>query len=423
MNKLPLVMISEYLVRVRSRAFIISTLLGPILLLAISLGPALLASRTSEGARTVMVIDDSGDSGLFTSLQGEIGDPQVGGERNIRLQLWGEGNSLDSALTQLAPEVGNGNYDGVLYIPPSFLQKGDATLYGSNPSGVVWADPVEDALGRVLIQEHLKSYGIDKSELDRVMMGANLHAEDIARDKTGKKGSMEMRLAVGFVLVFLLYMMILAYGIQSMNSVIEDKTSRVVEVMLASVTPTVLMAGKIVASALVGLTQFAIWGIIATGLIGQGLFSLPANLDLSFLTPAIWLAFAAFFLLGYLLFACLYAAIGALCNSTQDAQQFQMPVTILVVIPMLLLQVVMQNPNGSIAVVFSLIPVFTPIMMFVRIALGNPPLWQIILSLVLLAATVGFMAKVTGKLFRLSILSFGKSPSWKQVVRMLRSPE
>ncbi len=423
MTKLRIVTISEYLVRVRSRAFIISTLLGPILLLAVSLGPALLASRTSESTRTIMVIDDSGTQGLFMNLQREIGDPQAGGQKKMHLVLWGESGSLDSALSTLAPQVGDGSYDGVLYIPPDFLQEGSATLYGSNPSGVVWADPVEAALGRVLIQQHLKGYGMEKAELDQVLAGAKLHAEDIARGEGGKKGSMEVRLVVGFVLVFLLYMMILAYGIQSMNSVIEDKTSRVVEVMLASVTPTVLMAGKIVASALVGLTQFAIWGILAAGLIGQGLFSLPASIDFSFLTPAIWAAFTAFFLLGYLLFACLYAAIGALCNSTQDAQQFQMPVTILVVIPMLLLQVVMQNPNGSLAVVFSLIPVFTPIMMFVRIALGNPPLWQIILSLILLGGTVVLMAKVTGKLFRLSILSFGKSPSWRQVLRMLRSPE
>jgi ABC-2 type transport system permease protein len=422
-TKLNLVVQSEYLIRVRSRAFIISTLLAPIFLLGVSLGPALLAAHSSTGERSVVVVDQSGGHNLFSSLQEEVGDPQVGGDKKLRLNLWTEGGVIDSVLTKLTPQIEAGSYDGVLYLSKDFLQDGDAQLYGTKPSDIVWADSLKDALSRVLIEQRLSGFGLGKADLDRLVSGATLHAKDISKEGGGRENAMEVRMVVGFVLVFFLYMMILAYGIQSMNSVIEDKTSRVVEVMLATVTPTVLMSGKIVASALVGLTQFAIWGVLGVALLAQGLFSLPGNFDLSFLTPAIWLAFLCFFLLGYLLFACLYAAIGALCNSTQDAQQFQMPVTILVIIPMLLLQVVIQDPNGNLAVVFSLIPVFTPIMMFMRIALGSPPLWQVLLSLVLLAGTVLLMAKVTGKLFRLSILSFGKSPSWKQVAAMVRSPE
>ena len=422
MTKLRLIVVNEYLIRVRARSFLISTLLAPLFIVGILLGPALLAEHESQTARSVIVVNESGDRTLFDDLQRQIGDPQQGGDGEIRLSDWGQAGGIDAAREVLAPEIEEGDYDGLLYLEPEFLEDGEAVFYAADPSGVVWADPIESALSRLLVQRRLADYGLREADLDDLMVSARLKAQPILGEGS-EEGALEGRLIIGFIMVFLLYMMILTYGIQAMNAVIEDKNSRVVEVMLSNVTPTTLMAGKILASAMVGLTQFSIWGLLAVGLMGRGVVEMPAGLDLSFLSAGLWISFTAFFLLGYLLFACLYAAVGAMCNNVQDAQQFQMPITMLIVLPILLLQVVMQNPNGQLAVVLSLIPFFTPIMMFMRIALGSPPLWQVVLGLVLLSATVLLMARLTGKLFRISILSFGKTPSWKQVWAMLRAPE
>jgi ABC-2 type transport system permease protein len=190
--------------------------------------------------------------------------------------------------------------------------------------------------------------------------------------------------------------------------------------MLASVSPSQLMMGKIIGQGLVGLTQLAIWAVCAMTLAGQSARFLPEGVNLSFLTPMLWVYFLLFFALGYVLYSSLYAAAGALCNTLQDAQQIVWPITIFVVIPVALLQVVMQDPDATHNIVLSLIPVFTPILMFMRIVIGNPPLWQIGLSLLLLASTVLLMFQVTGKLFRLGILMYGKAPTWAQIMRMLR---
>ncbi len=422
MRNLRLIVQSEYLIRVRAKSFILSTLLAPLFISAILVGPALLAESQSPAERRVVVCLESRDRTLFEELQTILSDAARGEVGGIRLDVWDEAGGIEDARATLSPMINDGVYDGLLYLPSEFLEGGDAIFYAADPSGVMWAEDLESALSRILVQRRLGEYGLGSDDLDRLMARASLRAQPIAGE-AGNEGALESRLIAGFIMVFLLYMMILTYGIQSMNAVIEDKSSRVVEVMLANVTPTSLMAGKILASALVGLTQFSIWGVLGVGLIGQGMVSLPAEVDLSFLSFGLWASFTAYFLLGFLLFACLYASIGAMCSSLQDAQQFQMPVTMMIVMPILLLQVVMENPNGDLAVVLSLIPFFTPIMMFMRIALGSPPMWQVALSLVLLSGTVLLMARITGKLFRVSILSFGKAPSWKQVWAMLRSPE
>ncbi len=422
MNKLWLIVQQEYRVRVRSRSFIISTLLAPLFILAITVGPALLATRSSSSDHVVMVVDETGQPGLFEKLQHIVGDPAAGGSSGIHLLLYGGGGPVDSVRVRLAPAVEDGRYDGLLVLGPDFLDSGKAVFYASDPSGLMWTDAIESALDELLLRHRMAQRGVPEEDLAALMDKVHFRTAPITGEAE-REGAMESRLVIGMVLILLLYMMILTYGVQSMNAVIEDKASRVVEVMLANVTPTILMSGKIVAAALVGITQFVIWGVLVVGVLGRGPAMLPAEVDLSFLTFGLWASFTIFFILGYLLFASLYAAIGSMCNSMQDAQQFQMPVTILVIVPVLLLQVVIQDPNGTLAVVFSLIPVFTPIMMFIRIAMGSPPLWQVLVSIALLAVTVALMAKLTGKLFRLSILSFGKAPSWRQVLEMLRSPE
>jgi len=419
--KLRLIISTEYLLRVRTRSFVLSTVLAPLFMLGLLLGPALLMDRTGDSDRRVMVVDRSGEN-LFHTLQEEVHDPLVGGMGRTRLFLWSGTEDVDEIRRAVAAEVEEGRYDGLLVIPADFADTGQASFYGGDASGAIWTRGLERSLGRVLMRSRLERLGLDGTALDQLVSAAQLKTEHIRGEKADQAG-LEVRLVVSFLLVFLLYMMILGYGIQAMNSIIEDKASRVVEVMLATVTPTTLMVGKIVSSALVGLTQFAVWGVVAVGLIGQGVVATPLPVDLSFLSWSLWLSFALYFLLGFLLFSSIYAAIGAMCTSVQDAQQFQAPITLLVVVPIVLAQVVARDPDSALSFWLSLVPFFTPILMFTRVSMGSPAAWEVILSLLLLAGTVLLMARLSGKLFRLAILSFGKAPGWRQVWEMLRSPE
>jgi ABC-2 type transport system permease protein len=446
-RKLLLVVRKEYLERVRSRAFMLGTILGPLGMAALMIGPALLAEKSGVGERKVAVVDQSGADAVTMLRQelehvrkhgrgadttaaqepsaapGGTGGRTAATRNKVVLSLYGgPGTDLEAARAELNPQVKRGELDGYLVLPPDFVQTGKAMYYGENLSSVVWADRLEGALDKVLARERLKEAGLDESLLMRITRGAELKTLQVGEGgKAG--GAMEGRLIAALVMIMMLYMMILMYGQTSMQAVVEEKTSRVVEVMLGSVTPAQLMMGKLVGNGLVGLTQFAIWGTCALGMAGQAGRFLPANIDLSFLTPSLWIFFTLFYVMGFVLYSSLYAAVGAMCNTIQESQQLVWPITIFVVIPIALLQVVMQDPDATHNVVLSLIPFFTPILMFIRIALGKPPLWQILASIVLLGVSVLLMVRAAAKIFRLGILSFGKAPTWPQIVKLLRTAD
>lgn len=447
MPKLLLIARKEYLERVRTRAFMVGTILGPIGMIALMVGPSFLAHKSGVGERKLVVIDQSSD-GIVSALQAELaresakepapagGDVEQRGAKRRgergrgsdmaarshieAIPYAGNPSDLDAAQADLAPKVKQRTYDGYLVLPPNILDAGQATFYGDDLSSVVWLDVVEGALERVLAQRRLANLGLDQAELARITRGVDVQKLSLDQQK---QGSLELRMVAGFVMIMMLYIMILMYGQYSLTGVIEDKTSRVVEVMLASVSPSQLMMGKLIGNGLVGVTQFAIWGLFAFAAAGQATRFVPENVNLAFLTPALWAYFVVFFVLGYILYSSLYAAAGALCNTLQDAQQIVWPITIFVVIPVALLQVVIQDPDATHNVVLSLIPFFTPILMFMRIVMGKPPLWQPALGIVLLLLTVLLMSRVTGKLFRLGILMYGKSPTWGQIMKMLREAD
>jgi ABC-2 type transport system permease protein len=426
MSKLLIVIRKEYLLRVRTRAFVIGTILGPILIAAIIFGPALMAERTSISRQDVAVLDESGGA-AFEVVQALIdssvpeGTPEE--ERLLSLERYVPApyGTEEEAHAVLSARVEAGEIDGYLVLRSDFLQSGRCTYYGEQLSGVIGVEVLESVLDQTIQQRRMERLGIRASDLDQVMRGAELELRYIG-DEAGEKG-LESRLFVGIAMIMGLYFMIIFYGQFTMQAVIEDKSSRVVEVMLASVTPTQLMIGKIVGQGLVGLSQFLLWVIFAAVLANVGGRIADLELELGLIGLDLWLYFGLFFILGYFLYSTIYAGVGALCSSTQDAQQFAGPITMMIVLPMLMLQVAIRNPDTGLAVGMSLFPLFTPILMFIRIVVGKPPLWQILLSIVLLAGSALFMARVAGKLFRLSILDFGKAPSWGQLVKLLRAPE
>jgi ABC-2 type transport system permease protein len=221
-------------------------------------------------------------------------------------------------------------------------------------------------------------------------------------------------------LILILYMMVIMYGSHTLTAVIEEKSSRIVEVLLASVQPEHLMLGKVLGIGLAGLTQFAVWTGAFLVLSLQGVTLGSFTLDTTFLTPIILTSFVAFFLLGFFLYATIYAGVGAMCNTVQDSQQFHTPIVMGLVLPMLMLSFVLRSPDSTVSVVLSLVPLFSPVLMFMRICVQTPPLWQILTSWILLALAIWGASRSAGKLFRLGILMHGASPTWATLVRSLR---
>jgi ABC-2 type transport system permease protein len=223
-------------------------------------------------------------------------------------------------------------------------------------------------------------------------------------------------------LLIIIYTTILVYGVMVMRGVLEEKQSRIIEVLLSSVRPFDLMLGKLIGIGMVGLTQYLIWAFF--GLLIGVIAALPAISANWSSIPRIPVAqiifFVVFFVLGYFLYATLYAMVGAIVSSEEDGQQVQLPVTMTLVIPMLMLSMVMRNPNGTVSTILSMIPIFSPVLMFLRIGLQMPPWWQIALSIALLIMTILGLVWVAAKIYRVGVLMYGKRPTLPELAKWLR---
>jgi ABC-2 type transport system permease protein len=428
LGKTGLIIQKEYLGRVRTRAFVLGTLLGPIGIALLMFGPSMLAERTGVGHQFIAIVDSNGGE-VSATIESMVATMKTASEARdesfpltVLRQDPGEfGGNLEVVRDSLDVRVRAEELDGYVILEPDFLDSGKATYYGEKVSGVIGVDVLENVLDRVVQQDRMRKAGVDASDLANILKGADLDLRSLEDGDDGS--SLKGRLMAGITLIMMLYFMMIFYGQFTMQAVIEDKSSRVVEVMLASVTPTQLMAGKILGQGLVGFTQFAVWMTAAVLFTRVGGSLSGVDMNLSVISPDLWVYFGVFFVFGYLLYSLLYAGFGALCSSPQDAQQFQGFITIMIVLPMLLLQVALQNPDGQLATGLSLFPMFTPILMFIRVVVSKPPLWQIALSIVLMITSTVVAFRFTGKLFRLSILNFGKAPSWREIMALLRSPE
>jgi ABC-2 type transport system permease protein len=226
---------------------------------------------------------------------------------------------------------------------------------------------------------------------------------------------------VAFALLFFLYMSVLFYGLFVMRGVIEEKQSRIVEIVISSVKPTQMMLGKVVGIGLVGLTQIGIWALTTAGLSLFGATMFPSQAaKIPSIPMSMLVYFVLFFVLGFFLYATLYAMVGSMVSSEEDAQQMQFPVTLLIVVPMMILGLVMSNPNSTSSIVLSMVPFFAPALMMLRIAVINPPVWQVILSMVIMVVTILGFLWVAAKIYRVGILMYGKRPSIAELGRWLR---
>ncbi|HCK05963.1 MAG TPA: ABC transporter permease [Flavobacteriaceae bacterium] len=434
MKHLGLIITREYLNKIRNKSFVVMTFLSPLLMVALISVVTYLSSMNNDTIKDIKVLDQSGYFGhLFEDRQ------------QLRFEILPD-MELDQAKTLAEATAAY----GLLYIPKvdsiAALGKG-ITFYSADTPALGVTVAIERLLQRQANALVLRENGIDDKAIEALYFNVSTQLETFAGQETSKLGS-GLKLVFGGAAGYLLFMFIIIYGNMIMRSVIEEKTSRIIEVIISSVKPRALMLGKIFGTTLAGITQFAIWvvilgvfSIIASGVLGLELGSgVSMAQDAAQLGDAasqemavavakeIWqlpltnlvVMFFLYFIGGYLLYASFYAAIGAAVDSETDTQQFLLPILMPLIIAVYVgVFTVIEDPHGTVSQVFSFIPLTAPVVMLMRIPFGVP-LWQQIFSVLLLFIT--FMGTVwfAAKIYRVGILMYGKKPSYKELIKWLK---
>lgn len=424
-SKIWTIIAHEYTTKIKNKAFIIGTLIAPIALVVL-LGVPILTAIWSEGQTTkkIAIVDRSN----------EIGKEVV----KLDTAKYFLSNESEEVLYQ---EVLDDKLDGYLIIPENILEDGEANVYTKGGGGLGFLQALERNVGWIVRNKRLLSSGADESVIELVNRGINIETKKIT-DKGLEEDHTEFYAAMGYILGFAIYGLMFIYGSFVSRGVIEEKANRIIEVIASSARPFEIMFGKVVAIGSVGLTQVLIWitfaSIILTyagsilaffGVGGADMSSvnsqqmapeLMAIINMPTIDPWIIVAFVFYFLIGYFIYASLFAAIGSAVDQEQDAAQLQLPVTLPIIIPILMIYNIMANPDSTLAVVMSLIPFFTPILMTVRIAATNVPFWQVATSVVLNIGTFLGALWVAARIYRIGILMYGKKPSFKDLFKWIK---
>ena len=406
----------EFMTRVTSRAFILATLLTPVLVAGFFGFVVWLEVRDEGETPSLAVLDKTGV--LYGSLAPRL--ERIGYDAHLVAEADADPETLDARVT-------DGNLAGYLRLDEETLNGGTATYRSTDGLSRLRRVSLAGAVAQSALEARL---GGEQADVGALLAGGGITI-DILRTE-GEEGEEDGGSPVfAFVGGFLLYMALLLYGGQILRATLEEKSGRIAEVIISSMKPWEFLLGKIVGVGAVGLLQIAVWiGFVMVLVLAvipalpAVAAALPASLSLSGMIPGVGEVafFAVCFVLGYLMYASIFAAMGALNSNETEAQQMMWPVIILVMVPMMTLGPVMEDPGGTMAVWLSQVPFFSPILMFARVAMGAAALWEVLLSLVLLVLGVLGMAFVAGKIYRVGILMQGKRPTLPQVWRWVRQP-
>ncbi|MEH6536523.1 MAG: ABC transporter permease [Psychroserpens sp.] len=436
MNHLPLIIKREYLTKVKNKSFIIMTFVSPLIMVALIAVVAYLSQLNNDKERSISVLDETG----------VLSDVFVNTEHTTYTIL--SGTSLETAKELIKAKEDF----GLLYIEKSsdaanILES--VRFYSDESPSLTIMTSLEEKIGKKLSDTKLRNSGVDIEQIEASKTNIIIAQETFTGEKTSKVDSY-LKLAFGGAAGYLLFMFIIIYGNMIMRSVIEEKTSRIIEVIISSVKPIHLMMGKIIGTSLAGITQFAIWVILGSVLMFvlsaifgvsltelqspqqdivnqamqnpeianeiqlgmQSFFNLPiANLVI---------AFMFFFIGGYLLYSSLYAAVGAAVDNETDTQQFMMPIIMPLILAVYVgIFTVIEDPHGTVSTVFSFIPFTSPVVMLMRIPFGVP-IWQQLLSFTILVGTFMFTVWFAAKIYRVGILMYGKKPSYKELYKWIK---
>lgn len=409
MHNILLIARREYLERIRTKAFLVTTILIPILMVGAVLGSSMWGPRSSKSRIAIV----SADQQLATDLEQELTSA-----KGAKMQVDVISPPAPDTRQTLNDELSNKQLDGYLWITPATTSDARPTFtYTPRVAGSTTVrDRIATALRTVLVRERLAHSGMVASDVNALMQPVQVNT--VQATNTADSTS---ALAAAYLLFFLMYFVIMLHGMNVARSIIEEKTSRIFEVLLATIRPEEMMAGKVIGVGSVGLTQIGIWMAAAALLGSTSIAASMAGGEMHFALSFVqMLYFVLYFVLGFLLYSSIAAAIGAMTNSEQELQQLNMFLVLPLACCMFTLGIVVNNPSGPLATALSLVPFFTPLLMSLRIGLMIPPAWQIILSVVLMGLTSWAILWVASRIYRVGVLMYGKRPTLPEIMRWLR---
>ncbi len=436
----------EFLERVKKKSFWISTLLFPVMILAFTVLPAVLGSLSLGKGTRLAVIDLSGKSfdefaaNLASSSGGDdeaeplaakpsAKKPATRGDyaRPEQIPVAGP-QELDKVLSGVKARIDNDEFEGCVIIPAVLEEPEKIQYYGKSVSNMNLLRDVQAALDPIVLKDRLARNNIPATteQIRQWVRSLPLETNQVEKGGTSKKSGFLQSFMMTFVFVFILYMALIIYGIANLRGVLEEKTSRIMEILLSTFTPRQIMTGKLMGIGFVGLVQMGVYAACMMGLLVYGAMS-AAVLDpkiaqaIAAFNPMYLVYFIIFFVLGYFIYSVLFLGIGSLCSSEEDAQNMQSLVMIPIIIPMVLTMFFINNPNAPVTRIVSQIPLFTPLVMQMRVMVQTPPWWEIWLSILLCVLFIAFCLWAVAKVFRVGVLMYGKRPSFKEVVRWVRA--
>ena len=417
MNKLWAIIKRDYLTRVKSKGFVIGTILTPLLMVSLLLLPALLIGGGWRSNYRLIVLDQTKDAALYQRAEEYlVGENDGSVPFQVQREAVNEAH-LEIRERELNKDVGEDKLNAYVVVPAAILDQGKIAYHAKDLGDLAAEMRIENAFNTAVIEQRMISSGIDVTRVSQL-------SKKIEMEKFNERGEAEdrKRIAMAFALIGLLCLSVLIYGTHVLSAVIEEKQSRIIEVLLPSVRPFQLMLGKLVGVGLVGLTQYVIWavcGVLVSSLaaaqaLAVGTFKLPQ------ISVSLMAFFVVYFLLGYFLYATLYVMAGAIVSNEEDGQQMQMPIMMLIVCAPLASFIVWRRPDSLDAILISLIPFFGPSAMFFRIAIQQPPWWQIALSIVLMIGAILATVWLAAKFYRVGVLMYGKRPTLPELAKWLR---
>jgi ABC-2 type transport system permease protein len=437
MRKVLAVIRREFVTRVRSRAFVISTVIGPVIMILMFAMPILLSGN--GGAPKKVAVLDAVQDGF-----GKLVAQQLNSE--MRDTARRADPRYDAVWVPTTPErlpavrdslvaltgvrnLGAASLDGILVVTDAALGQGRIRYMGVNVGSPSDMSRLERSLRSLVIGGRLQHSGLDPLVVMGVMRPVDLKTLKVSEGRlTAESGEASFILA--YAMSFILYIALLLYGIQVMNSVVEEKSSRIIEVLISSLSPFQLLLGKVLGVGAVGLLQLGIWVGTATvltsyktqiaALVGASPGSV-ASLAIPTIPPMLLVVFLIFFVLGFLFYASAYAAVGSMCSSQQDAQQAQMPVTIIIAAGLFIMFSLLSEPNGSTAHVLTYVPFFAPFVTPVRFSFSSIAWWEVLLSIGAMVAGLLIMTALAGRIYRFGILKYGKKATWGDAIKWLRA--
>jgi ABC-2 type transport system permease protein len=403
----------EFMEKVKSKAFIISLIVMPVIMVLFGVLPGLLASKPDDKTTIIGVIDETGT--IIDRLSQRVDEKYKlpDGRPNYMIRNIKEDLSPEEQRSRAVKMVTEKKIEGYFYIPSTAYDSGKVEYRAENVGNLRVGERFARTIEEVIVEHRLKGQGLDPELVRKMMKGIDVRSIKVSEKGEEKDSGFLETFFSAYIVIMMLMFLVLTSGQLLIRSVVEEKSNRVIEVLLSSCSARDLMVGKILGLSGLGILQMVIWGLIGLGIAlktGASLFALE-NLALS----------AVYLLLGYLLYSAIFVAAGSPVTTEQEAQQITSYVSLFLVFPIVLAMPAMQNPDSPLIRILTYVPLLTPAFMVMRIPIQMPPLWEILATIALLVASSVLMMWVAGKIFRTAILVYGKRPTISELLRWVRA--